>query len=341
MKRRAFIRQSGVAAIGLTTLTSMAYSEPNVNSIKPKALKKGDTIAISAPAGAIFSSKYIKRFEEKLTGLGFKIIKGKTLSTQTGYLAGEDDMRAKELNTFFADPEVKAIFTMRGGWGSNRILDLLDYEMIKKNPKILMGYSDITSLILAINKKTGLITYHGPMGYSSWEAFSTQQVYDTLIAGKKVVLKNPKEEEEQLETLHNGVAQGKLLGGNLTVVCSLIGSQYEPDWKGSILFLEETKEEPYRIDRLLWQMKLAGVFDKVNGIVLGSFYKCYALEPERAFSLGEVFDQHFSKLNKPVYRGASFGHTINKFTLPIGVLAKVDADKHIITLLENPTAFSG
>ncbi len=340
MRRRQFIIKTGMASVG-SVLAGTSFLEKQVNSRVPVSLQLGDTIALSAPAGAVFSTKYIDSFESRLTQKGFKLIKGKSLYAQNGYLAGSDESRAKEINTFFADKAVKAIFTMRGGWGCNRILDLLDYNQISANPKVIMGYSDITSLLLAINKKTGLVTYHGPMGYSSWQSFSTQNVYEILIKGKKVALKNPENEHDQLFTLSGGSSKGELIGGNLTVLTSMIGSEYEPDWTNKILFLEETGEEPYRVDRLLWQLKLAGVYEKINGIVLGSFRKCEPEEPERSFSLDEVFNQHFKGLNKPVFGGASFGHTVNKFTLPIGINAEMDADRFRIQLMQNPTVFNG
>ena len=340
MKRRQFIKQSGALAAGAALPHVVSIGESEKKRI-PKSLKSGDTIAVTAPAGAVFSPHYIDAFEQKLKGFGFKVVKGKSLSAQEGYLAGCDQCRADEINDFFKDQSVHAIFTMRGGWGCSRILDLLDYEAILKNPKIVMGYSDITALIIAIQQKTGLVTFHGPMGYSSWKDFSSGQVYQTLVSGKKMKMTNPPEEQSQLKTLIPGKARGALIGGNLTVVSSLIGTTYEPNWNNKILCLEETGEEPYRIDRMLWQMKLAGVYDKINGVVLGSFKKCNPEEPEKSFSLQEVFDQHANMLNKPMYSGASFGHTINKFTLPIGIEASLDANNHTIELLENPTRFNG
>lgn len=340
MERRSFIKKSGIASVAVVGL-SINLPKETPKKITPNALKKGDTIALIAPAGAVFSPHYIEKLETKLTSWGFKVLKGKTLFAQEGYLAGSDELRAKEINTLFTNKTVKAIFCMRGGWGCNRLLDLLDFEVIKKNPKILMGYSDITSLLMVITHQTGLVTYHGPMGYSSWKSFSTKEVYKVLVNGLKVKMTNPEDETNQLKVLSPGKSTGELIGGNLTVICSLIGTKYEPNWDNKILFIEETGEEPYRIDRLFWQLKLADVFDKVNGIVLGSFRNCIPEEPEKSFSLQEVFDQHFNGLKKPVYMGASFGHTVNKFTLPIGTSATVNADNFTIQLEENPTRFNG
>jgi len=334
LKRRKFIKSSTlftVTGFGLTTL-SHPPSTPQI--IRPKRLVKGDTIALTAPAGAIFNTKHIEHIENRLHKLGFKTIKGKTLFKHEGYLAGNDQFRASELHGFFKDKTVKAIITMRGGWGCARLLDLLDYKLIKNNPKVLMGYSDITALLVAITEKTGLITYHGPMGYSSWKSFSASQVLKVLIEGNPFRMNNPNDYKKDLATLSKGYAIGKLIGGNLTVITSLIGTKYEPNWEDKILFLEETHEEPYRIDRMLYQLKLAGVFNQINGCVLGSFNKCEPEEPEKSFNLNEVLNQHFKNKNFPVYKGATFGHLIPKFTLPIGIKVKIDADNHFIELLE-------
>ena len=276
-----------------------------------------------------------------LIGLSFKVLKGKTLLEQDGFLAGSDETRVQELHDVFKNKSVKAIVAMRGGWGCARILDKLDYQLIKANPKIIMGFSDITSLLVAITKNTGLITFHGPVGYSSWNSFSTESVYDTLIEAKKSNFVNPQDERKNLKTITNGEATGEIIAGNLTVLCSLVGTKYEPNWEGKILCLEEIGEEPYRIDRMLWQMASTGIFNKVNGIVLGSFRKCEPEFPEESFSLDEVIQQHFSNLKIPVFKGASFGHTANKYNLPVGALAKINSNNFEFRLLENPTIFNG
>jgi muramoyltetrapeptide carboxypeptidase len=336
MKRRKFIQNTGLLALGTTTLSSFSndLSSGSIKKIIPKALRRGDTIALTAPAGAIFNTTHIEKIEKRLQGLGFKTLRGKTLFEQEGFLAGSDDFRTNELHDLFKNTEINAILSMRGGWGCARILDKLDYDLIKTNPKIIMGYSDITSLLIAITNKTGLITYHGPVGYSSWKDFSTEQVMHTLASGAPFTMQNPSFHLKELATLTSGKATGELIGGNLTVVVSMIGTTHEPDWTNKILFLEETGEEPYRVDRLLWQLKQANVFKKINGVVLGAFSKCEAEEPGRSYSLTEILDQHFKNTNFPVYKGAAFGHIIPKFTLPIGVKTEIDADKFTLKLLE-------
>lgn len=333
MERRKFIRNTaGIIAGG--ALLSSFESESEDQKIVPKSLRLGDYVAITGPAGSIWNKWHITKIEEKMKSLGYKTKLGKTLYEQQGYLAGSDQMRADELMGFFKDKSVKAILTMRGGWGCARILDLLDYSVIRQNPKIIMGFSDITSLVNAIYSQTGLVTYHGPCGYSSWKEFTTSQVLNALVNGESYVMKNPEDYLEGLQTLSSGKAKGELIGGNLTVVVSMIGTKYEPDWNNKILLLEETTEEPYRIDRMLWQMKQRGVFKKVKGVVLGSFHKCEPEEPEKSFSLQEVLEQHFKDVSFPVYQGATFGHLEPKFTLPLGLSAEIDADQFTITTLE-------
>lgn len=341
MQRRKFIQN--VAGIGIASVVLPSFQSTDAllqtstissPKIYPKALLKGDIIAITGPAGAIYEPEYITRITDRLTELGFKYKLGKTLYERYGYLAGTDEMRAQELMDFYKDTTIKGILTMRGGWGCARILDLIDYSVIVANPKILIGFSDITSLVNAVYTKTNVITFHGPCGYSTWTEFSTNYVTLAIGGGAPFTMKNPDDYLGGLKTLTAGKAEGELVGGNLTVMVSMIGTPYEPDWQDKILFLEETNEEPYRIDRMFWQMKQAGIFEKINGLVFGSFNKCEPEEPEKSFTLQQVLDQHFLGQKFPVYQGATFGHMSPKFTLPIGVRAELDADKFTISTLE-------
>ncbi len=344
MKRSDFIKSSAGLVAGTTLLSSFTkadsdYQDAIKSSPLPRRLVKGDLVGITAPAGSIWNKAHIDKIEKLLHEQGFKTRLGKTLYEQDGYLAGNDNMRAAELMEFFEDKSVKAIVTMRGGWGCARILDLLDYDLIRNNPKIIIGFSDITSLINAIYRNSGLITYHGPCGYSSWGDFTMSQVTTALVIGKPFLLKNPTNYKDDLKTWIPGKSQGKLIGGNLTVMTSLIGTTHEPNWRDKILFLEEIGEEPYRVDRMLWQMKQSGVFNLINGLVLGSFKDCVPEEPHKSFSLDEVFSQHFSNAKFPVYQGAAFGHITPKFTLPIGVLAEMDADNFTIRTLDRSVGY--
>lgn len=336
--RRNFILKAGMLAcsglvLGGNSLTKLDLAV--TKRIKPKALKAGDTIAITSPAGAVWDDAQVETFSNILKNFGFNIILGKTLKEKHGYFAGTDEVRAKELNDLFADKKVKGIFCMKGGWGCARLLDKLDYTIIKENPKVLIGFSDITTLLLAITTKTGLITYHGPVGNSGWNDFTKNSFINVVQTAKPYTFEANPTNEDVILTINSGKASGELFGGNLTVLSSIIGSGYLPDWKGKILFLEEAKEEPYSIDRMLTQLKLSGILDSVSGIVFGKCAKCLAEEPHKSFTLNEVLLQHFKPLKIPVFFGAMIGHIENKLTVPVGINASIDADKGTISLLES------
>lgn len=339
--RRNFIKASGLmtASALVTPLNAIEKIEAiEVSKIKPPALKAGDTVAITSPAGAVWDENQVETFTNILKGFGFIVVHGKTLKEKFGYFAGTDNLRANELNSFFADKNIKGIFCMKGGWGCARILDKIDYDTIKKNPKVLIGFSDITALLLAITHKTGLITFHGPVGNSGWNDF-TKNVFTnvTMLTKPFNFPENPASEDKPF-VINIGKARGELVGGNLTVLSALIGSNYLPDWKNKILFLEEAKEEPYSIDRMLTQLKLSGVLDNISGFVFGKCAKCLAEEPQKAFTFHEVILQHIKPLGIPAFYGAMIGHIENKLTVPLGINATMDADKGIISLGESSVA---
>lgn len=309
-----------------------------IPKLKANRLKAGDTIAITSPAGAVWDDAQVEKFSNILKGFGFKVMLGNTLSMKNGYFAGMDDERAEELNSLFANPDVKGIFCMKGGWGCARIVDMLNYKIISKNPKVLIGFSDITTLLNVIYNMTGLITFHGPVGNSGWNDFTSNVFKSVVMKAEQPVFPVGPNEEDKIITINKGSAIGTLVGGNLTVISSLIGSGYLPDWSGKILFLEETTEEPYRIDRMLTQLKLAGVFKQLNGIAIGKFVKCEAEEPLKAFTFMQVFEQHFKQLPIPVFYGLMTGHIENKLTLPIGAEVSMNADMGTIKLNEPAVA---
>jgi muramoyltetrapeptide carboxypeptidase len=335
--RRNFIKTTGlITATALFTPSDALAGLPveTLSKIKPQALKAGDTVAISSPAGAVWDENQIETFSTILKNFGFRVVIGKTLKEKFGYFAGSDDLRAAEINELFANKTIKAIFCMKGGWGCARILNKLDYRIIKENPKVLIGFSDITALLLAITAKTGLITFHGPVGNSGWNEF-TKNVFTNVVMTKKQFSfpENPIG-EDKIYTIHPGKVSGELVGGNLTVLSSLIGSEYLPNWKNKILFLEEAKEEPYSIDRMLTQLKLSGVLDSISGFVFGKCAKCLAEEPLKAFTFHEVILQHIQPLKIPADYGAMIGHIENKLTVPLGINATIDAGKGTISLDE-------
>lgn len=337
--RRHFLRSAGLLAAASVLIPDNALAGTialaGKTNIKPPALKPGDTIAITSPAGAVWDSAQVETFSTILKGFGFKIVLGKTLTEKFGYFAGTDELRAGELNSFFADQTIKGIFCMKGGWGCARLLDKLDYKLIEKSPKVLIGFSDITTLLIAISTKTGLVTFHGPVGNSGWNAWTSDMFKSvTMDPNALPVFMNPAT-EEAIVTINSGKARGELVGGNLSVITSLMGSVYLPDWKNKILFLEDVKEEPYRIDRALTQLKLCGVLDSISGFVFGKCAKCLAEEPQKAFTFHEVILQHIKPLGIPAFYGAMIGHIENKLTVPLGIRAELDADKGTIRPEEN------
>ncbi|MCF7824868.1 MAG: LD-carboxypeptidase [Candidatus Marinimicrobia bacterium] len=331
---------TGVAAtqVPLVSASGIFSKSP----LKPPRLNAGDTIGLINPAGATFYTEDVLIAKETMAALGLKTKSGKHLMDRYGGLAGKDADRAADVNEMFRDPEVDAIIALRGGWGCNRILDLLDYHSIAKNPKIIMGYSDITSLLLAFNAKTSLVTFHGPVGISTWNKYSTDYVKRLLFDGEIFTLENPKEigdnltqTKDRIETIHGGTATGRLLGGNLSVLAAMIGSDYLPDFKDNILFLEDVGEDAYRIDRMLTQLKLSGVLESISGFVFGKCSKCDSSGEIGDLTLEEIFNDHIKPLGIPAWYGSMIGHIEDKFTVPLGVEAKIDAQKGSITLLES------
>jgi len=339
--RRQVLQLVATGVVATQTPLVRAAGLFSKNILKPPRLRPGNTVGLINPAGATFHPDDVNIARETLAALGLKMKTGKHLLDRYGYLAGTDAARAEDVNTMFADTGIQAILTLRGGWGCNRILDLLDYKLIRKHPKILMGYSDITSLLLALNAKTGLVTFHGPVGISTWNAFSTDFVKRLLFDGLAFSMENPHEigdnltqTEDRILTIKSGQARGRLLGGNLSVFSAMVGSDYLPDFKGNIMFLEEVGEEVYRVDRMLTQLKLAGLLDQLSGFIFGKCSQCGPGEDYGSLTLEQVLDQHIKPLGIPAWYGAMIGHIEDKFTLPLGINAEIDAGQGRITLLE-------
>ncbi len=341
--RRSFLRQLSIA-FALTQLPRQLLATPSA-PIKPARLKPGDMVGLINPAGATFETQDIEILKESLSALGLRSKLGKHALDRYGYLAGTDSARADDVNDMFADSEVNAILCVRGGWGCNRILPLLDYDLIKNNPKAIIGYSDITSLLVAIYARAGLVTFHGPVGTSTWNQFSLNYFKRILFEGEAVTMENPKiigdnlaQTKDRIETITKGKARGILVGGNLSVLTAMVGSQYLPNWKNHILFLEETDESIYRVDRMLTQLKLAGILQQLSGFVFGKCTKCEPGEGYGSLTLEEVFNDHIKPLNIPAYSGAMIGHIENKFTVPVGVEAEIDATLGTLRMVESAVA---
>lgn len=335
--RRKFLIRAGVGALISAVLPKIGMPEPGNKIIKPPRLQKGDKVGLIAPASCAFEPATIREGIETLQNLGFEVKEGKHIGEKYGYLAGSDEHRVADLHEMFADDSVRAIFALRGGYGSMRLLDLIDYELIKSHPKIFVGYSDITSLLLAIHGKTGMVTFHGPVAISSFSEYTQnyfwKAVSSTDAIGEVTLPKpdNPLRPTAHLSTIKGGKVRGRLIGGNLTLLTALMGTPYEPDYEGAILFLEETGEEPYDIDRMLTQLLLSKKLDQVKGIIFDLCPDCEPRDYKPAFpvnlSLEEVLRDRLGKLNCPVLFGMKVGHEADKPTMPLGITVTLDADK--------------
>lgn len=347
MNRRKFIRNSVALTIASALGAKSRFKEREEQNIiiKPKKLKAGDAVGLIAP-GSYISEQELLTSITNLESLGFKVKYSKYILEQNGYLSGNDEQRVYDLHEMFTDKNIKGIFCARGGYGCMRILNLLDYDLIKNNPKSIIGFSDITALLYAIYQKTGLICFHGPVGISSMNDYTLNYFKKTIMEKRNsLLLKNAREENEETDPTYNkyvitsGVAEGILVGGNLSIVAALVGTPYFVGLENKILFLEEIGEEPYRIDRMLTQLILSGEMQKVKGVALGVFRKCESkeIDPsfEKSFSLSQVLFDRLQNLGVPVMYGMSFGHIRNKMTLPFGIRAKLDTKNQTLTLLEN------
>jgi muramoyltetrapeptide carboxypeptidase len=279
--------------------------------------------------------------KEAMEAMGLKVKVGDNFKNRFGHLAGTDEERAADFNAMFADPEVKAIICLRGGSGAARILPLIDYEQVKANPKPLLGYSDITALHCALHSQTGLISFHGPNGSGSWNSFHANQFQQLFFDQKLLSFKNEVTKGDDLvakgnriQTLTKGMVEGKILGGNLTVLTALSGSIYYPDFQDSILFIEDVGEDPYRIDRMMSTLKLNGTLGKIKGFVFGQCSDCKPGSGYGAFTVDQIMDQYIIPLNIPAYIGAMIGHISKQFIIPVGARVRLNADQGSITLLE-------
>jgi muramoyltetrapeptide carboxypeptidase len=346
VKRRNFIKTISAASVAATAFPK-SFSEKSdyrkKSLIKPPRLKQGDTIALVTP-GSYITQQEKDESINNLRGLGFNITYSDRLMQKNGYFSATDEERAADLNEMFERKDVQGIMCARGGYGCARILPSLDYDLIEDNPKPLIGFSDVTALQYAIYKKSNLVTFHGPVSISSFSSFSIKNFEDVLLDPKEeLVLENSKSDNNYnpygITVISDGRAEGKLIGGNLSLVVSLIGTEYDLDFDDKIIFLEEFLEEPYRVDRMLTQMIQAGKFKNVSGIALGVFKKC---EPSKnnpsfngSFTLMEVLKDRLGNLGVPVIYGLSFGHIADKFTLPFGIHAELNAETKQLKLLES------
>jgi muramoyltetrapeptide carboxypeptidase len=310
--------------------------------IKPPRLKKGDLVGLIAPGGYT-SDASIQKAVKNIEALGYRVKPGNYLREVWGNYGGTVAARIADLHGMFRDPDVKAIWAIRGGSGCISLLKHLDFELIRKHPKILLGYSDITALHLAIHRHAGVVTFHGPVASSTLSDYATEHMLAVLSDPRASYTIPMSVENEQramqephyaIRTVHGGTATGPLLGGNLSLVSALAGTPYAADFKDSLLFLEEVNEEPYRIDRWMTQLDLAVGLDKAAGIMIGICENCGPQGNGSSLTLDETFDVHLQPLHVPAVTGYSIGHIRNQFTIPVGVRATLDTQAQTLTLLE-------
>jgi muramoyltetrapeptide carboxypeptidase len=309
---------------------------------KPPRLRPGDTVGLVEPAYFTADAFDLDQVLATIRAMGLVPRPAPHLLNRYGYLAGRDEERAGDLNAMFADPGVRAIFAVRGGWGCARLLPHLDFNLIRANPKLLIGFSDITALHLALAARTDCPSIHGPTAASAWGRLSWDSFRRLVFDAETPTWETPAGTDDRLaqsnpiRTFRPGRASGPLLGGNLTILSSLVGTPYLPSFDGAILFIEDTDEAQYRIDRMLTQLELAGILGRVAGVVFGQCTDCVARNSSSigGFTLSEVLAQHLTPLGVPAFQGALFGHIENQFSIPVGIRAEIDAAAGTIRMLE-------
>ena len=293
--------------------------------IKPSRLNPGDSIGIVSPAGPVDRS-HLAAGLQFLKTKGFKVQVGPHVYDRREYLAGKDEDRLSDLHHMFRNAEIKAVFCSRGGYGSLRLLDRIDFDLIRKNPKIIVGYSDITALLTAIFEKTGLVTFHGPMvkGVSSLPEKAWRNLL-RIISSEQPAVFSPMEGYP----LSGGNGTGPIMGGNLSLICRLVGTPFMPSLRGSILFVEDRGEALYRLDRMFTHLVLSGSLEGIKGLIVGQFIDCG--DPA---AVDHLIKERFAPMNIPIATGFPLGHGPENTTLPLGIVAELDTDAMTLSLLE-------
>lgn len=346
MDKRTFLKSIGLG------IGSLALSDSKVHAtidsvvqiktlLKAKVLKEGDTIGIITPAGALSDEDTITVTKEVLAYLGFKVKEGKYIRSRYGNLAGTDQERLSDLHMMFADKDVDGILCIRGGNGASRLLAHIDYNLIRNNPKVLLGYSDITALILAFYAKAGLVSFHGVVGSSTWSNYVVKLFREQFMENKMAIYNNPTKAENQIvqfkdriQTIHPGIVEGIILGGNMTLLTGLCGTPYLPDFKDSILFIEEIDEKSDRMDRMFCQLMNAGILAQIKGFIFGKCTNCGPSGGYGSLTLDQMLHDYIKPLGIPAYSGAMIGHISDQFLIPVGVRVRMDASIGKIEYLE-------
>lgn len=344
MDKRSFLKSLGLGVASIPFLThSFGQTNTPLNKfvVKASALKPGDTLGLITPAGALEGEESITLTKEIFTALGFKVKEGRHIRNRYGNLAGKDEERLEDIHTMFADPGIQGIVCVRGGNGASRLLKDIDYDLIRRNPKVVLGYSDITALHLAFFAKTGLVGFHGAVGTSTWTNTVAGYFRDLFIENKEVQYQNPTgkgnnliQYGDRITTINSGIAEGPLIGGNMTLITGLCGSEYLPSFENALLFVEEINEQTDKMDRMFCQLMNAGILSQIKGFVFGKCTNCGPSGGYGSLSVEQMLNDYIKPLGIPAYSGAVIGHIDNQFILPVGVRARMDADKGTITLLE-------
>jgi muramoyltetrapeptide carboxypeptidase len=333
------------AAASLSCLA--AKPDPHLELIKPSVLKQGNTIGVISPSTQVTDPNRLDLAQHTIDYFGLKAKWGRSVRSHRAQDVGTIDERVEDIHSLFRDPDVRAILCIRGGYGAGQLLAHIDYNLIRENPKIFIGYSDITALHLAFHNFAGLVTFHGPVLLSEFTPF-TQDCFRRALFSKAPLgpLTNPPESNilrpnHNLRVVRPGTARGPLMGGNLTLISTLMGTPYEIETKGRLFFTEDVGEEPYRIDRMLTQLRLAKKLQEAAGTIFGECQNCEPSDFKPSFAwnrtFGEVLDDRFSGINTPVLSGLTIGHTADQLTLPLGITATLDAAKGSLIVEESAT----
>jgi muramoyltetrapeptide carboxypeptidase len=342
---------AGAGAAALPAGAASRSKKPAVPAakrmIKPARLREGDLVGLVTPSGHV-SDTQIEKSIKNLESLGLRVKPGKYIREVRGNYAGTVSQRLEDLHAAFADPEVKGVWCATGGSGGISLLPHIDYALIGKNPKVFVGFSDTTALHLAIHRRTGLVTFHGPLGISTFSDYSAAQLRAVLMEPQSAwTIRMAQENRDKgvdspayaVRTIRRGAVEGRLIGGNLSMVAALAGTAYGAQFKDALLFLEDINEPPYKIDRMMTQLSMTEDFNHTAAMMLGIFNKCEATDKDPSLTLAETVDDQLGALKVPAAYGYSFGHIAYQMTLPYGVLARIDTDEETLTLQEAAVQF--
>ncbi len=307
--------------------------------LRPKALRRGDVIGLVAPAGALWRPDRVEGCVRYLEGQGYRVEVGAHALGNDGAFSGTDDERLCDLNGMLRDPRIRAILALRGGYGTPRLLDRIDYAAVRRDPKIVVGYSDITALQMALYHKTGLVSFSGPLGaveFASAPDPVTEESFWRLVTSRRTRGQLPLPDDEPLVTRQTGLGEGPLLGGCLSLVVALLGTPFSPDYRGAVVALEDVHEQFHRIDRMMTQLRLAEVLGRATGLLLGRFTHTTAADPAHPFhDLEAVWQSVLQGVTAPILAGFPYGHVPRKVTLPWGIPVRVNGKKQVVSLLES------